>query len=93
MVIWLLKILSLATAYLLKWWLFKLGEAVEKVRVLFVFNWLNCLLYPLEMNGNSCDLFALINVTYSRIAKIFAQQQNTLLLFLLQIGSFPFEMK
>lgn len=45
------------------------------------------------MNGNSCDLFALINVTSSRIAKIFAQQQNTLLLFLLQIVSFPFEMK
>ena len=45
------------------------------------------------MNGNSCDLFALISVTYSWIAKIFAQQQNTLLLFLLQIGSFPFEMK
>ena len=45
------------------------------------------------MNSSSCDLFALINVTSSRIAKIFAQQQNTLLLFLLQIGSFPFEMK
>ena len=31
LVIWLLKILGLATAYLLKRWLFKLGEVVEKV--------------------------------------------------------------
>ena len=31
LVIWLLKILGLATAYLLKRWLFKLGEAVETV--------------------------------------------------------------